>query len=166
MNKHGNNTVIKVLTEEHGEKVIEYYKSLGCDTGFYVGSNCEELGHGRIYYGVIDGHFSNYFADEIPNEVKIIELPKEEPQPKPLTYPRVMEVSDDEKIWDTRVVFIEKCGMYVAWANAKTLERAETIIATTSWKYAREIAPKVEVTKQQIAETFNTTIDNLIIKED
>lgn len=53
-----------------------------------------------------------------------------------------MYVNDDDdleeaiKLNNRRVVFMEKCGKYVAWNNAKTIEDADKSISTTSWKYA------------------------------
>jgi len=74
------NQVIKVLTPEHGEKVIEYWKSKGVNTRNYSGECCERGGDIRIYYGVINGVFDNYHMDQISGSetVEIIELPKEE----------------------------------------------------------------------------------------
>lgn len=162
--RSGNNTVIKATTREHGAKIVEYYRNLGWDTYGMEGLDSEDKGSKFIYYGVINGCFSNYsFLDISFYNVKIIELPAE---PKPLEYPKVMEVSDDGECWCQRVVFMEKCGKYIAWANATNLKDAENTLDATSWDLAREIALKVEVTKQQIAEAFGTTVDRLIIKED
>jgi hypothetical protein len=72
------NTVIKVLTKEHGARVIEWFKSKGVDTGDYKGSVSEEEGFHCIYFGVINGHFSNYDIDTVNyDNAKIIELPEE-----------------------------------------------------------------------------------------
>jgi hypothetical protein len=74
-----NNTVIKVLNAEHGKKVIEWWKSQGVDTGDYKGSTSEEEGFNCIYFGVINGKFSNYFIETVKHDnAKIIELPEEE----------------------------------------------------------------------------------------
>lgn len=73
------NTVIKVLTKEHGKKVIEWFKLQGIDTNGYYGNVNEESGGTAIYYGVINGIFSNFFIKNvIENNAKIIELPTEE----------------------------------------------------------------------------------------
>ena len=114
-----NNKVIKVLDKEHGKKVIEFWKKY-CDTGELAGiiiGGC---------YGIINGEFDIWTTYEIrKNNAEIIELPEEK------AYPRVMLVSDDGINWDTRrVVFMEKCGGFLAWANAKTLEEAEKVIDT------------------------------------
>jgi hypothetical protein len=74
------NQVIKVLTPEHGEKVIEYWKSKGVDTRGKKGSSCESDGNKYIYYGVINGVFDNCSAQQLGvfdnfGKVEIIELP-------------------------------------------------------------------------------------------
>jgi hypothetical protein len=73
------NTVIKVLTKEHGEKVIEWWKSQGVDTGYKEGSACVEDSDIHVYYGVIDRRFDNYAAYQVSKaNAKIIELPEDE----------------------------------------------------------------------------------------
>jgi hypothetical protein len=70
------NKVIKVLNREHGIKVIEYWKSLGVNTTGYPGSLCEDEGDSYIYYGIINGMFSNFSLDSVEdNNAEIIELP-------------------------------------------------------------------------------------------
>jgi hypothetical protein len=65
------NEVIKILSPEHGYKVVEYWKSRGVDTtykGFLTG----------MYYGVINGEFNNFNDAEVANsKAKIITLPEE-----------------------------------------------------------------------------------------
>ena len=109
-----NNKVIKVLDREHGKKVIEFWKQY-CDTDGYEGIN---IGY---YYGIVNGEFDVWKTSEIRKyNAEIIELPEEK------TCHRVMLVSDDNVIFDRqRVVFMEKCGGFLAWANAKTLEEAK-----------------------------------------
>ena len=84
-------------------------------------------------------------------------------------YPKVMKVSnnpietlEDFKNASTRVVFMEKCGKFIAWYDADTIEKSENIISTTYWNYAvdldwqpeREIKP-LKLTMEQIAQKFN-----------
>jgi hypothetical protein len=63
------NQCIKVLNEEHGKKVIEYFKSLGVDTRGYTGFEI------NAYYGVFDGIFNAYST---PLNSEVIELPTEQ----------------------------------------------------------------------------------------
>ncbi len=146
-----NNKVIKVLDEKHGERVIEFWKQY-CDTGEWKG------GLIGCYYGIIDGKFDIWTTSEVrQNNTEIIELPEEK------TYPRVMLVSEDNINWDAqRVVFMEKCGGFLAWANAKTLDEAKNATETIFWKYAKEVEP-IEVTIEEIAEWKGTSKEQIII---
>ena len=61
-------------------------------------------------------------------------------------YPKVMMVSS-APITETnpgtpRVVFMEKCGRYIAWGIVDTLEKAETVISTAAWEYAKDVEPE------------------------
>ena len=148
-----NNKVIKVLDEEHGKRVIEFWKK-HCDTGSLAGNNPD------CYYGIIDGTFHLYDIDEVQaSNAQIILLPEDS------TYPRVMLVSDDNMNWDNkRVVFMEKCGGFLAWEGAETLKEAENETSTIFWKYAKEIGP-VEVTIEEIAEWKGVSKNQITIKQ-
>ena len=146
-----NNKVIKVLDKEHGAKVIEFFKQY-CDTGRFIGNS---IGG---YYGIINGEFDVWGINKITRaKAEIIELPEEK------TYPRVMLVSGDKINWQKRVVFMEKCGMFLAWGKAETLEEAENITVPVPWKYAREIEP-IEVTLEDIAKWKGVNKEQIIIK--
>ena len=65
-----NNKVIKVLDIEHGKKVIKFFKQ-HCDTGGLDGT---DIG---FYYGIINGEFDIWAADEVRRyNAGIIELPE------------------------------------------------------------------------------------------
>ena len=147
-----NNKVIKVLNIEHGAKVIEFFKQY-CNTGKLIGDNI------GAYYGTIGGEFDFWGIDKVREaNAEIIELPKEK------TYPRVMLVSNNNKDWSNRrVVFMEKCGGFLAWVDAETIEDAETEKDACSWNYAKELEP-VEVTLEDIAKWKGTTKEQIIIK--
>ena len=84
-------------------------------------------------------------------------------------YPKVMKVSnnpietlEDFKYANTRVVFIEKCGKFIAWLNEDTIEKSENVTSTTAWNYAvdldwqpEEEKKPLKLTMEQIAEKFN-----------
>lgn len=84
-------------------------------------------------------------------------------------YPKVMKVSDSPietkenfKNANKRVVFMEKCGKFIAWLNADTIEKSENITSTVSWSYAvdldwqpEEETKPLKLTMEQIAEKFN-----------
>ena len=147
------NKVIKVLNKEHGRKVIEFWKKY-CDVNGLEGTLI------GLYYGIINGEFDFWDIERIQkSNVEIIELPKER------TYPRVMLVSHDNIDWNNqRVVFMEKCGGYLAWANVKTIEEAEKARGTRFWEYAKEIKP-IEITIEEIAEWKGVSKEQIIIKK-
>ena len=147
-----NNKVIKVLDKEHGAKVIEFFKQY-CDTGRLDGSS---IGY---YYGIINGKFGICrLGDIAPANIAIIELPEEK------TYPRVMLVSNDNiNFSNRRVVFMEKCGGFLAWSDAKTIEEAEKETGTVFWKYAKEFE-YIEVTLEDIAKWKEVNKEQIIIK--
>lgn len=156
------NQVIEVLDKEHGKKVIEYWKSRGVDTRSMDGCCTRDRKYDTRYYGVIDGVFGMYTIDYVwDDNAEIIELPKEENP-----FPRVMLVSDDGEAWYKRVVFMQKCDRFLAWDNAETVESAECTYRVASWRYAKELPEKIELTKSEIAEKFGISIDKLVIKDD
>ena len=156
------NQVIEVLNEEHGKKVIEYWKSKGVNTMCMFGSLTKEDGDEWRYYGVIGDKFDSYSIEFVHKyNAEIIELPKEEN-----SFPRVMLVSYDGEVWYKRVVFMKKCNMFLAWDNAETIENAEYTYMVASWRYAKELPEKVELTKSEIAEKLGISIDQLVIKDD
>jgi len=69
-------------------------------------------------------------------------------------YPKVMEVSNLPNFPThrtfKRVVFMRKGGMYLTWYFAQTLKDAEDVVATNSYKYAREVEEDKEEHIQQI----------------
>ena len=137
------NQVIEVLNKEHGKKVIEYWKSRGVDTKGLVGDCTKEsyLNSDLRFYGVIDGEFNNYTEENASYcNAEIIELPEEK------AYPRVMMVSFDSEKWFKRVVFMKKCGRYLAWNNAETVEGAEEQIGLSVWIFAKDIEEPKEFT--------------------
>ena len=140
-----NNKVIKVLNMEHGKRVIEFWKQF-CDNSVFEGFN---IGY---YYGIINGVFHFWTINEIRKyNAEIIELPEEK------TYPRVMLVSSDETYWHKRVVFMKKCGVFLAWVDAETLEDAENEKDTCFWKYAKDL-PEINTQKELLLSKANELI--------
>ena len=141
-----NNKVIKVLDREHGKKVIEFWKQY-CDIGRLEGSIVGD------YYGIINGSFNVWSITEVrKNNADIIELPEEK------TYPRVMLVSDDDTDrGNPRVVFMEKCGGFLAWKDAETMEDAENETSTIFWNCAKDL-PKINTQKELLLSKANELI--------
>lgn len=154
------NQVIEVLNKEHGKKVIEYWKSIGVDTRAMSGSFTREDGREERYYGVIQNDFDCYTLEFVRRyNAEIIELSTESPKEEENPFPRVMLVSIDGDSWRKRVVFMKKCDRYISWIDAETVEESESIYKTTSWRYAKELNEKIEITKAEIAEKFGVPFD-------
>lgn len=143
------NKVIKVLTKEHGKKVIDWWKNQGVDTRDLRGEITEENDCMCIYYGVIKAVFNNYdYKTVLENNATIITLDE---------YPKLMYVRNDEcDKFVKRVVFMEKNGKYLAWAYAESLEEANQAMGTATWSYAKDI----EEEKEQIVELTIEDISN------
>lgn len=99
------NTVIEVLTKEHGEKVIAWWKKQGIDTKFKVGDCTKENHDDNRYYGIINGIFDHWIIEQLNYyNAKIIELPTEEK-----TFPRMMMCWNDENLaFNVYVLFYDK----------------------------------------------------------
>ena len=165
-----NNVVIEVLDKEHGKKVIDFFKSKGIDTRFFNGNETKKDNSDSRYYGLINNIFYCYTIQEAENNnAKIVTL--EELMKSTNTYPKVMWVSEFPKFEtkSKRIVFMEKCGRYLAWSNVETLQEAEKVYSVTDWKYAKDIEPEVspikEITMQEIADKFGVSVENLRIKK-
>ena len=123
----------------------------------------------------LEGTFKYYYKRPYYNEwgcSDIINAPthsvKEFLKPES-EYPKVMKVScnpfktqEDYDEGYTEVVFMEKCGKYIAWNRAETLEEAEETTITNDWDYAvdldwqpEEETKPLKLTMEQIAEKFN-----------
>ena len=84
-------------------------------------------------------------------------------------YPKVMKVSmfpiktkEQFENAKTRVVFMEKCGKFIAWEHSETLEESKNVLKTYTWEYAvdldwqpEEETKPLKLTMEQIAEKFN-----------
>lgn len=125
-----NNTVIEVLTREHGAKVIEWWKKQGIDTSDHEGNFCKEFGYGCRYYGVIKGKFGNYSSKAVyTHNAKIITLPEEmESFPEEIkSFPRWMWC------WD---YFEEKAvKRLVIYYNEQLLHKYITLSETEAKRY-------------------------------
>lgn len=144
MNKKLLNTQIKALTESHGAEIVAFYKSQGFDVRSLMGISCEKRGDIYTYYGV-DGNC--YFLDrDANNEIRTITLEEAKELAKVDEYPKVMWVADSEKDpnWVKRVVFMEKCGKYLAWSDAKTIKESEKTFFVYTWNYVKDIEEDTE----------------------
>lgn len=148
--KHLNNTVIKVLTREHGAKVIEWWKQQGVETDL-KGSVNEEDDCSIIYYGFINYNFDNYSLKDVQEaNAKIIELPTEEEIPM-LGKGVLMEVSDYENFRASceRFVCAKTKKWFIAWQEAETEDEIDYDLISR-WQYARPIQPIPEYTMEEL----------------
>ena len=101
-----NNTVIEVLSEEHGKEVKKYWESKGFDTSEYSFAFNERRGDTHFYYGVIYGEFGNYSLECVKSHgAKVIELPKTKEQ---LPIPRHVLVRDSIDVeWERRELLVD-----------------------------------------------------------
>ncbi len=77
------NTVIEVLSTEHGPEVIKWWKKQGVNTRDFRGCNT------GWFYGLKAGVFSTFTSLQVCDYfLKVIKLPAEEPKP----YPKMMLV--------------------------------------------------------------------------
>jgi hypothetical protein len=72
------NIVIENTSEEHGERIIKYFQSLGIDTRRHIG-NFYSPNNIHVFYGVINGRFNNYSIDMVNRQgASIIKLPEDQ----------------------------------------------------------------------------------------
>ena len=76
-------------------------------------------------------------------------------------YPKVMLVGNANDAWYQRVVFTEKCGKFLAWNGAKTLEESEKVPLVSVWDHAKDLPTTIKMTLQEVQEKLG--IDNLEI---
>ena len=62
---------------------------------------------------------------------------------------RWMMVSDDQKIWMRRFVFMEKCGKFLAWYGATTYEKVAKTTLVNSWAFAKEYDEPKELSLEE-----------------
>ena len=151
------NKFIECLSVEHGAKIVEFFVKHGAKNNGNLKGNTIDY-----YYGVINGHLTfKSLKRVIERGGEIIELPKEN------GYPKVMMVSNypitKGNNGKKRVVFMEKQGTYLAWANAETIEAAEKETCIALWKFAvdvpKENPKKVEMIKK--VEELKSSIEKM-----
>ena len=154
MNMDVNKKFIKSLSVEHGTKIVEFFVKHGAkNPKNYWG---DAVG---LCYGVINGYLTFTTQSEV-YEIggEIIELPEKN------GYPKVMMVSDcpitKGNNGKKRVVFMEKLGTYLAWANAETLEDAEKEVDSYTWSYAVDV-PKENPQKTEMLKRVEELKSNI-----
>ena len=148
------NKFIECLSVEHGAKIVEFFVKHGAKNNENLKGNTIDY-----YYGVINGNLTFKSLNRVLERGgKIIELPEEN------GYPKVMMVSDYPIIkgnkGNKRVVFMEKMGKYLAWANVETIEEAEKVFDCTIWEYAVDV-PKENPQKTEMLKRVEELKSNI-----
>ncbi len=154
MNMDVEKKFIKCLSTTHGAKIVEFFEKKGVENPKnYCG---DAVG---LCYGVIDGcltHNTQSNVYEMGGE--IIKLPEGN------GYPKVMLVSDSPITkginGKKRVVFMEKLGTYLGWANAETIEESEKEVESYTWKYAVDV-PKENPKKTEMLKRVEELKSNI-----
>jgi hypothetical protein len=159
------NQVIKVLNREHGKKVIEYWKNRGVYTGGSLGIITEEDGKEFIYYGVIDGMFSNYgYQEVLEHNAEIIELPGEFKRGE-----RVLVRDRDDSEWYESIFITKIDGAVYPYVVVSSNYEDEFIngkgFYTTQYTQCKKLPTQKEITMQEIADKFGIDVNNLKIKK-
>lgn len=165
-----NNIVIKCENPSQGEKIMKYWKDLGVDTGNYPCSITAEGGGMCIYYGILNGRYSNYSLETVLNHgAEIIQLPELS------TFPRMMLVSDSNEgscEWKKEMVvaYVPSFAFsYITYSgNPDLTDDMSTMMKT--YKFAKEIQkieePKiVELTLQDISDKTGIPVELIRIKK-
>ena len=160
------NTVIKVESEEHGKKVIEWWKEQGVDTmkiGKFIG-----------YYGLINGKFLFFSPPDFKlyienNSVNIITLPegnRKQEAMKKINWEQAQELIDmvsSSCEWKTRLVTL--------WAN-KIVLREEIEVSEELLQQGRNAASQSQKEvidkifgkeKEEIRFALNSNVYGLVI---
>lgn len=180
------NQVIEVLTREHGEHVIQYWKDKGINTRQYRGRNTKAAGNSARYYGVINGRFGSYKSSKVKAEgAEIIELPTRKGYVFDVTTTELSKAVQlrlvdlgyghcnvlDNKVVDfcgLKYIFAENDGCTMWADNLPKKAKKEyikgdlnTLFYTDAYKYT---PPKIimELTMEEIAEKLG--VDEVIIK--
>lgn len=174
-NHEYDNTVIEVLTYEHGKEVIKFWKDQCVYTGYSAVTCCKSNNNYNRFYGLIDGKFKNYtLQDCIDNLTFIMKLPtiKEHKEVKP--YPKMMLVSKFNG--KKTVEFVLCCidGVFLSLSNIAHEELFKELFVSgvyidskrfiNLWTHAEEIE-EIELTIEEIAKKFGVDVKQIKIKK-
>jgi hypothetical protein len=152
------NQCIKVLNEEHGKKVIEYFNSLGVDTLCYTGFEI------NAYYGVFDGIFE---CNLTPLNSEVIELPTEQEFKRgdKIWVWSYNESDIKERIFLTKIEGAKFPYVCVYQGYESYFLEGKTFF-TDSWKNYKPLPePKlIELTLQDISEGKGVGVDPSLIR--
>ena len=131
---------LKGFPREIVERMLECQVEQGNPRDIYVfeeDKNADRLYKGFTWENTLEGH--DFWA-KILLYGKLDTFFKK--YPKTSQYPKVMMVGNSYPLTRKRVVFMEKCGKFLAWGFVDNLKDAENAISVTTWKYAEDIKPE------------------------
>lgn len=149
-----NNTVIKVLNEEHGKKVIKFFKSKGIDTRNHKGTSTLENGDRYIYYGIINNIFDNFLISAVKrHNAKIITLPEDLPIPRMVL---VRNYNNTCSTWYERELIedLSRFDMNYPYI-CKNIDSSKH---WSGWKYMKEIEEVQEMTLEEVCKELGREI--------
>lgn len=153
-------SVIKILSREHGAKVIQWFKDQGLNTYGYTGECVGE------YYGI--NFVGNVIrCSTIPEGYTEIQLPSELPKrgDKILVWD-YSEKNAEEKIFLTLIEGAYNPIICVAADDEGKFLKNE-VVRTVLWRHYKLIEPikEVELTLDEIATKFGINVSQLKIKK-
>lgn len=131
---------LKGFPKEIVDKMLEYQVKQGNEKDVSVFENILDADRyfgGFTWRDTIEG--SNWWSEVIDNKNFNMFFNK---YPKTSQYPKVMMVGDSYPLTRKRVVFMEKCGKFIAWSKAETLEDTENTPYVVVWSFAEDIKPE------------------------
>ena len=153
-----NNTVIKVLNEEHGKQVIRWWQEQGVNTRNLKGN------YDNLFYGLVDNEFNHYNLEELKTNTRIMQLPKELPQR-----------GDEVLVWDYNEIkavkriflaYIEGACYQVITVDKGDEEKFKKgdAFSIFPFKHYKPIPQKTKLTLQQIADKFGIDVNDLEVE--
>lgn len=118
------NTCIKVLSKEHGAKVIEFWKSVGVNTTDMIGSVIND--HYGLFYGVFTGVTSKKYWEN-KRILTLEEAIAIRDKDKLKTFPREMYC------WDSNPIEAKKCTVIHTMPHNSTLYNVMTISSINTY---------------------------------
>ena len=119
--------MLECQVEQGNEKDVSVFEIILDADRYFGGFNWRDTIEGFNWWSeVIDHKNFDIFFEKYPKT----------------SYPKVMMVGDSYPLTRKRVVFMEKCGKFIAWHSSETLEDAENTPYVTIWTFAEDIKPE------------------------
>lgn len=166
------NTVVEAINTDHGQKLIEYWKSLGVSTSF-KGTNSKVNCFSQRYYGYLNGKFNIYTIQEV-NDNKGIIITLEELK-RNTGFPKVMwlaHTNDMSKAFK-RVVIAKSDRSWIFVSKIEDMREFNTTPIDSmdlfTIQYGWDLDEKseiVEVTLKEVAQLKGIDVSKIRIIDD